>query len=55
MGNAIAIVYAYDPVSGAWLRYAPGLPAFLNNLVVLHRGDAYWVIAKGSSQVPLGR
>jgi uncharacterized protein YkwD len=55
MGNAIAIVYAYDPVSGTWLRYAPGLPAFLNNLAMLHRGDAYWVIARGSTQVPLGR
>ena len=55
MGNAIAIVYAYEPLSGSWLRYAPGLPAFLNNLVLLHRGDAYWVIAKGSTQVPLGR
>ncbi len=53
--NTISVIYAWDPANQAWRRYGPGLPAFLNNLTVLHQGQAYWVIAKGSGGFPIGR
>ncbi len=53
MANSIAIVYAWDPSTRTWQRYSPSLPGFANSLKMLHRGGAYWVIAKGSAQVPL--
>ena len=48
---AIRIVYGYDTASGTWVRYAPGLPAYLNNMAVLKKGQAYWFIAKSSALV----
>jgi uncharacterized protein YkwD len=53
MASTIAIVYQYDASSGQWLRYAPSLPSFLNNLLILRRGAPYWVIARAAGQVPI--
>jgi hypothetical protein len=51
-GNAIRIVYAWDPATGTWLRYAPGLPSYVNNLLLMKKGGAYWFIANSAAQVP---
>jgi hypothetical protein len=54
-GNtAVAVVYEWDPASGEWKRYFPGLPGFLNNLKTMRQGNAYWVIAKTKSSLNLG-
>jgi len=51
-GNTnVAVVYEWDPVTGEWKRYFPGLPAYLNNLTNMKKGGAYWVIAKSSQQL----
>lgn len=52
LASTIRIVYGYDPATGTWVRYAPGLPAYLNNMALLKKGQAYWFIAKGSALVP---
>lgn len=54
-GNTIAMVYSWDPATGSWRRYGPGLPAFLNNLTMFRTGEAYWVIAKVAGSVAIGR
>jgi hypothetical protein len=51
-GGGLQIVYGYDPATGTWYRYGPGLPAFLNNLTILKQGQAYWFIASGPAQIP---
>lgn len=51
-GGAIKIVYAWDPATGSWLRYAPGLPSYLNNMLLMKKGGAYWFIANSAAQVP---
>ena len=48
----LKVVYSYDPVTGNWSRFVPGAPAFLNNLLTLKQGAAYWFIATGTAQVP---
>lgn len=54
-GNStVSVVYEWDPVTGEWKRYFPGLPAFLNNLKTMKQGGAYWVIAKTKSNLTLG-
>lgn len=51
-GNtSIKVVYEWNAATGEWSRYFPGLPAYLNNLVRLNRGGAYWVIANQASQL----
>jgi hypothetical protein len=51
-GNTtVSVVYEWDPVTGEWKRYFPGLPAFLNTLKTLKQGGAYWVIAKTKSSL----
>jgi hypothetical protein len=40
----LKVVYSYDPVTGNWSRYVPGAPAFLNNLLTLKQGAAYWFL-----------
>jgi hypothetical protein len=50
--GALKIVYQWDPATGQWLRYAPGLPAFLNNMLTMKKGQAYWFIANSAAQVP---
>ena len=54
-GSSVAMVYEWDEVTGTWKRYGPSLPGFLNNLLLLRKGGAYWVIAKTSGAVPVGR
>lgn len=51
----LRIVYAWDPATGTWLRYAPGLPSYLNNLKVLRAGQPYWFIANSALQLPYTR
>jgi hypothetical protein len=51
LAATIRIVYGYDAATGTWVRYAPGLPAYLNNMAFLKKGQAYWFIAKGAAQV----
>ncbi len=48
----LKIVYSYDPASGNWSRYIPGAPAYVNNILSLKKGGAYWFIATGSALVP---
>ena len=54
-GSSVAMVYEWDEVTGTWKRYGPSLPGFLNNLLMLRQGGAYWVIAKTSGAVPVGK
>ena len=51
MATSIRIVYGYDAATGTWLRFAPGLPAYLNNLALLKKGQVYWFIAKGAGLI----
>jgi hypothetical protein len=53
IGNAISIIYAWDPDTQSWLRYSPALPGFANNLQLLRHGNPYWVIARAAAQVPV--
>lgn len=54
-GNTtVAVVYEWDAAAGAWKRYFPGLPAYLNNLLQMRQGTAYWIIAKSSANLSLG-
>jgi len=48
---SIRIVYGYDSATGTWVRYAPGLPAYLNNMTVLKKGQAYWFIAQAAGLI----
>lgn len=54
-GSNVAMVYEWDAASGTWKRYGPSLPGFLNNLLTLRKGASYWVIAKTSGAVTVGR
>jgi len=49
--NQITIVYSWDPVSGTWQRYGPGLPWYLNTMQSMQKGNAYWFIATGSGRI----
>ncbi len=49
----IVAIYAYDASTGQWLRYVPGLPSFVNNLVRMHRGQAYWFISTTKASLPI--
>jgi len=42
----VSVVYGYDHATGTWLRYAPGLPSFVNTLSLMKTGDAYWIFMK---------
>ena len=49
-GNTtVAVIYEWDPATGEWNRYFPGLPAYLNNLKTMKQGGAYWIIARSKS------
>jgi len=55
-GNtSVSVVYEWDPASGTWNRYFPGLPGYLNNLKTMRQGSAYWIIAKAKSSLIVGR
>ncbi|NJD66313.1 MAG: CAP domain-containing protein [Chloroflexi bacterium] len=49
--SSIMAVYEWNPTTGEWRRYFPGLPAYLNTLARLNKGGAYWVIANQASQL----
>lgn len=38
------VLYRWDRLRGMWLRYGPGLPAFLQSLDRLRPGDGVWVV-----------
>jgi hypothetical protein len=40
----VIAIYEYDPGSGDWHRYLPGLSPFVNNLATLTNGAGYWVV-----------
>lgn len=49
----VAAVYTWDATTGQWLRYIPGLPTFVNNLLTMEQGRAYWFVAKGAASLRL--
>lgn len=49
----VRAVYLWDSETGAWLKYFPGLPAYLTDLVTLAPGTAYWVISAGAFTIPV--
>lgn len=51
----ISIVYAWDAANGAWQRYGPGLPPYVNSLQTVTEGQAFWVIASIPTSLPIGR
>lgn len=53
IASSLSVVYAYDAGSGLWLRYLPGSPAYVSNLVALHTGMPYWVIAREAATLPV--
>ncbi len=52
LASTIRVVYGYDASTGIWVRYIPGAPAYVNNMPVLKKGQAYWFIAKGAALIP---
>jgi len=52
--GALRAVYTWDASTGSWLRYIPGVPAYVNTLINLHRGTAYWFIANSSMTLQPG-
>lgn len=52
LASTIRVVYGYDPATGAWVRYIPGAPAYVNNMPLLKSGQAYWFIARGAVSIP---
>lgn len=49
--ETIQIVYSWDPANGVWLRFAPNLPDFLNNLTTLSEGTPYWFISSAAAEI----
>ena len=49
--SAIRVVYGWDPASGNWHRYATNSPVYVNDLPVLKRDQAYWIIAVADTQL----
>ena len=47
----VKVVYEWNPLTGEWRRYFPGMPAYLNNLSKLNKGGVYWLIADRASQL----
>ncbi len=52
-GSNVTVVYEWDPATGSWRRYLPGMPGYLNTLTNLRTGAAYWVITRGPGSVPV--
>jgi hypothetical protein len=48
---SVVAIYAYDSATKTWSRYAPGVPDYVNNLVTLRRGAAYWFVARGAAVI----
>lgn len=43
--TAIEMIYVWNPEAGRWQRYAPNLPAYVNDLQIIHSGDVIWLSA----------
>lgn len=43
------VLYRWDSLRRSWLRYGPGLPAFLQSLHRLRPGDGIWVVRANAS------
>ena len=41
--GAVVSVYAWDPASGRWAKYAPGLPAYVDSFTTLQPGRVYYL------------
>jgi uncharacterized protein YkwD len=46
LAGVVAVVYRWDDDTGTWQRYAPGSPPYVNSLLRVVQGEAYWVITK---------
>jgi hypothetical protein len=51
--EGVVAVYRWDEASGAWLKYFPGLPGYLNDLHLLEAGAVYWVVAHAAGSIPI--
>ena len=52
--GALRAVYTWDASTNSWLRYIPGVPDYVNTLINLHRGTAYWFIASAAMTIQPG-
>lgn len=50
LGTNLRFVYALDPVTGHWQRYAPSAPAYVNTLATLESGRQYFIGVKSGVQ-----
>jgi uncharacterized protein YkwD len=46
ISETIEVVYRWNPTAKKWERYGPDLPDYVNNLLKLRKGEAYWVITR---------
>ena len=53
-GASVRMVYEWDAVASEWRRFSPGAPTFVNDLTMLRRNHAYWVIAASDTSLLLG-
>lgn len=53
VASSLAVVYAWDPWTGTWLRWSPQMEPELQTLQELVPGGRYWVIARASLVLPL--
>jgi hypothetical protein len=47
----VTIIYRWDAATRKWQHYVPGGAGYLDTLTMLHRGEAYWVIANRQAEV----
>ena len=45
------MVYEWDATTRMWKRYAPNVPAYVNNLSTLGQGKAYWFLTTGAASI----
>ncbi|MGE5595556.1 MAG: matrixin family metalloprotease [Hyphomicrobiales bacterium] len=53
--TGLQVVYAWNPQTKKWSRYIAGAPDYVNNLDVLHRGQAYWFLSNTAGSIRLTR
>ncbi len=53
-GGSVRMVYEWDAVAKEWRRFSPGAPTFVNDLTMLRRDHAYWVIASSDTSLLVG-
>ena len=51
---AVRMVYEWDATAREWRRYSPSAPAYVNDLALLRRDHAYWVIAASETSLLVG-